>query len=103
MNLIFTYNKERDDWCLLNKGKSSNNSSTPTAVYQELVSQFGDSPDEASASVFVDRYLESNNLKPESFTKDYQQIFESISAGFQAVAERVFGVSLGKEITAYLT
>ena len=38
----FTYNRQKDIWCLLNKGKSSNNSQSATKVYQELVSRYGD-------------------------------------------------------------
>lgn len=103
MKINFKYDKEKDVWCLLNKGKSSNNSSKPTAVYQELVSKAGDNPDEVATSLFIDEYLKANNLQPETFIQSYQEIFGGISADFQAVAERVFGVSLNKDITAYLT
>ena len=103
MNLRFEYNREKDIWCLLNKGKSSNNSSNPTSVYQELIAKVGDNPDEAATSLFIDEYLKANNLRPETFVKSYQEIFDGISADFQSVAERVFGVSLNRDITAYLT
>ena len=36
MKLLYTYKKEEDVWCLLNKGKSSNNSPTPTKVLKCL-------------------------------------------------------------------
>jgi len=103
MNLNLQYNKEKDIWCLLNKGKSSNNSSSPTSVYQELVSEVGENPDEISTSHFIDKYLESNNLRPETFVENYQKLFSDISTDFQTVVERVFGVSLSRDITAYLT
>lgn len=103
MKLDFIYNKEKDIWCLLNKGKSSNNSSKPTIVYQELISEVGENPNEISTSGFIDKYLERNNLKPENFIEDYKKTFQDISADYQSIAERVFGVTLNKNITAYLT
>ncbi len=101
--ITFKYDKNKDIWCLLNKGKSSNNSSNPTSVYQELVASVGDNPDETSTSLFIDKYLKANNLQPEAFILDYQKMFSEISADFQTIAERVFGVPLNRDITAYLT
>lgn len=103
MKLTFTYNKDKDVWCLLNKGKSSNNCSNPTSVYEELVAKVGDNPDEASTSLFIDEYLKVNNLQTEAFIQDYQKMFSEISTDFQTVAERIFGVPLNGDITAYLT
>ncbi len=103
MKLTFKYNKNKDIWCLLNKGNSSNNSSNPTSVYQELVAKVGDNPDEASASLFIDEYLKANNLQTEAFILDYQKMFSEVSTDFQTIAERVFGVPLNRDITAYLT
>lgn len=103
MNLTFSYSKEKDVWCLLNKGKSSNNSSNPTSVYEELLAKVGNNPDEVSTSSFVDEYLKANNLQPEHFIQSYQKMFSDISTDFQTVAEKVFGVSLSRDIMAYLT
>lgn len=103
MKINFKYNREKDIWCLLNKGKSSNNSSNPTLIYQELVAKTGESPDELPTSTFIDEYLNKNNIKPDSFIKDYQREYNSVSANFQTISKKVFGVSLNKEITAYLT
>lgn len=103
MKVNFIYNKDKDVWCLLNKGKSSNNSSAPTTVYQELVSEIGENPNENSAGLFVDKYLTRNNLDPDNFIQDYQKQFDTVSADFETIAERVFGVPLKRDITAYLT
>jgi hypothetical protein len=103
MNLTFKYDKSRDVWCLLNKGKTSNNSPTPTAVYQELIAEVGDNPNESTTSQFIEKYLETNNLEPDTLAESYKKMFESISTDFQAIAERVFGVPLNKDITVYLT
>jgi len=103
MNLNLLYNKEKDIWCLLNKGKSSNNSPNPTPVYQKLISKAGDNPTEANTSLFIDEYLNKNNLHPEEIIKKYEKEFESIYDNFQSIAEKVFNVSLNKNITVYLT
>ncbi len=88
---------------MLTKGKSSNNSPNPTTVYQELVAKVGDNPNEATTSSFVDEYLKTNNLRPETFVVSYQKQFSDISTDFQAIAERIFGVALNRDMTAYLT
>jgi len=103
MNLRFEYSKEKDVWCLLNKGMSSNNSSNPTTVYLELVAKVGDNPNEESTSLFIDEYLKTNNLQTKIFAENYQKLFSDISTDFQVIAERVFEVSLHRDITAFLT
>ena len=103
MKVNFLYSKEKDIWCLLNKGKSSNNSNTPTAVYQELVSEMGESPDETSTASFIDAYLKKHVLRIKTITDEYQKIFDGISREFQDHAEKVFGVSISKDLNGYLT
>lgn len=103
MKLTFIYNKDEDIWCLLNKGKTSINSATPTTVYQELVSEVGENPDKISTSTFIDNYLVRNNFEPMSLANEYQKAWEHVSVEFQSVAEKIFGVSLDKNITVYLT
>jgi len=103
MYVRFEYNRERDAWCLLNKGKSSNNSPTPTSVYQELVTQAGETPTPKDAELFIENYIKQNNLNPEVWKKDCELRFILLADEFQAAAEKVFGVSLDKELTAYLT
>lgn len=103
MKLSFEYNKEKDIWCLLNKGKSSNNSPTPTKVYSELISVYGENPDESSTSIFIEQYLKKNNCDISEYLKKYQQEFDVISRQYKKIAEKVFNVSLDEKITAYLT
>jgi hypothetical protein len=62
MIIDFQYNKEKDIWCILNKGKSSNNSKSPTKIYEKLVSFCGDNPTEANTSVFIDKYIFDENI-----------------------------------------
>jgi len=103
MKILFKYNKEKDIWCLLNKGKSSNNSSNPTKVYQLLVSRHGENPSEQDASQFIDNYLEENNMSLEEYMKQYSADWESIADEYYKRAKNVFGVNLSHDITAYIT
>lgn len=103
MKLKFEYSKEKDIWCLLNKGKSSKNSPLPTKVYSELVTAYGENPDEISTSKFIDEHLIVNNVDITELLKNYQKEWSIVSNEFEKIAERIFGVSLEKEITVYLT
>lgn len=50
MKITFIYNKEKDIWCLLNKGRSSVNSQNPTNQYEQLVEKYGENPSEEKTS-----------------------------------------------------
>jgi len=103
MKLNFTYNREKDVWCLLNKGKSSNNSPFPTEVYKKLIASVGENPDEQATSVFIDHYISENNYSVPKYVEDCQRDFSRISKDYEAIAEKTFGSSLDKEIIAYVT
>lgn len=103
MQVNFTYNKEKDVWCLLNKGKSSNNSQNSTQQYQQLVEKHGENPTARTTTVFVDDYITENKINISGRMKDFQKDWENISADFQKRAEVIFNISLPSDITAYLT
>jgi len=103
MKLRFEYNKERDIWCLLNKGKSSINSSLPTGVYEKLVKFSGENPDEIKTSEFIDIYLKENNLDVSNFIENTEKDFKEISGKFMKRAEDIFGLNLEKEIKVFVT
>ncbi len=103
MKLEFKYSKEKDIWCLLNKGKSSINSPFPTKVYEKLTGFAGENPEETKTSEFIEQYLKENNLNIPEFLVKTQKDFEKISNEFKERAEKVFGVSLDKEITVFVT
>jgi len=65
MKLNFTYNREKDIWCILNKGNSSNNSLKQTRTYIELLKQVDMPLTEEKVSLFIDRYLQVDNIKIE--------------------------------------
>jgi len=103
MNLSFEYNKEKDIWCLLEKGKSSINSAQPTKTYEKLIAFTGENPDEVKTSEFIDIYLKENNLDILNFIENTEKDFKKISSEFIKRAEDIFGLNLEKEIKVFVT
>jgi hypothetical protein len=103
MNLSFIHDYEKDIWCLLNFGKGSNNSETPTEAYLELVSIYGDSPTEINVSNFINTYLSEKNIDVEKHIADCQKSWLPISKTYEKRAETLFGVILPEKISVFLT
>jgi hypothetical protein len=103
MKITFDYNREKDVWCLLNKGKGSINSSTPTEVYKKLIDSSGENPSTEITSKFIDEYLTENEYKIQDFISEYENNFNTISKDYKKIALTVFNISLDHNITAYLT
>lgn len=103
MRVTFEYNKEKDVWCLLNKGKSSNNSSSPTKVYEQLVAEYGDSPTQDETEVFIEKYATEKGIDFERCVEKYQKDWETIADEYHKRAEAVFGTKLPNDVRAYLT
>jgi hypothetical protein len=99
----FAYDKSKDIWCLLNKGKSSDNSPFPTKVYEKLVDEVGDNPSEETTSIFIDKYLFENKYNIAEIIKQYEIDSDKAFEIFIKRAEEIFGLKLEKEVTAYLT
>lgn len=103
MRITFTYDKNKDIWCLLNKGKSSNNSQHATKQYEQLVEQFGDNLTEEHAALFIDQYLADNSIDIPTAVARFQKDWDAIADTFQKRAEAIFNTSLPRDLTAYLT
>lgn len=103
MAIRFTYNKEKDIWCLLNKGKSSINSQNPTKQYEQLLALHGENPSNEAAASFIDSYLSEKTVDIEKYIDAYQKDWDSVAETYTKRAEQIFGVSLRQDITAYLT
>lgn len=103
MQVNFTYDKDKDIWCLLNKGKSSNNSQFPTKQYKQLVDKYGENPTVESVAVFVDEYIVENNIDITKSIENFQKDWENVSSEFQKRAEAIFEISVPSDVTAYLT
>lgn len=103
MKINFEYNKEKDVWCLLTKGKSSNNSSSPTKVYEELVAEYGENPTSEETAVFIGKYIAEKQIDIQKLTEEFKDDWETIAGEYHKIAEKVFGLNLPQEPTAYLT
>lgn len=103
MKVTFDYNEEKDVWCLLNYGKSSNNSNASTKRYQELVIAHGGTPTKDDVAAFVKKYLSDNKFDMGSLIINYQNDWQAVASEYQKIAETIFKVSLPNDITAYLT
>jgi len=103
MKINFIYNKEKDIWCLLNKGKGSNNSSNSTKVYELLVSKYGENLTEQHTSKFIDEYFEENNVSLYDFIEQYSADWELVASEYHKRARDIFGTNLPDDLTAYLT
>ena len=103
MKVTFQYNKERDIWCLLNKGKSSNNSNLPTKQYEQLVASYGVNPSVEATSAFIGKYLLDHQINLPEYVARYQKDWDGVAGEYQTRAEGIFGVAPPKDITGYLT
>lgn len=103
MKLTFAYDRGRDIWCVLNYGKTSMNSPTPTKVYEELVKEYGDNPSQNNAESFVEAYINKNTINTDEVTRSLQKNWDEISLEYQKRAEKIFGVGLPNDVTAYST
>lgn len=103
MKIQFEYNRDRDVWCLLNKGKSSNNSPLPTKVYEELIDFAGENLNKENTSAFIDQYINKNSFNIEKSIQDCEKDSLMFLENYKKIAESLFKVSLDKDVTAYLT
>lgn len=103
MKVIFEYNVEKDIWCLLNKGKSSNNSQSPTKVYERLVAEYGDNPTHDDAAAFIEKYALDEHIDFQQYAAKYQNEWDAIADEYHKRAEAIFAVSLPNDVRGYLT
>jgi hypothetical protein len=103
MKIYFEYSKEKDIWCILNKGKSSQNSPYPTKVYEELVKNCGENPSSQDVSSFIDLYTSVNKINISEQLTNYEKDWNLVEDEYKKRAESIFGVTLPKDIIAYLT
>ena len=103
MNVNFNYNQEKDIWCLLNKGKSSNNSQSPTKVYEQLVSANGENLTNEAVSAFIEKYISENKIDLQDYIAKYQKDWDEVKEEYTKRAEEIFKTKLPQDVTAYLT
>jgi len=103
MKVAFEYDKEKDVWCLLNRGKSSNNSQLPTKVYERLVTSCGENPTPEATATFIDEYIADNGIDVQQYITKYQEDWDTVADEYQKRAEAIFGVFLPNDVKGYLT
>jgi hypothetical protein len=103
MKITFRYDKEKDIWCILNKGKSSMNSQNPTKQYEQLVELRGENPSNEAVVSFIDTYLSEKVFDIEKYIESYQNDWNSVAEEYTKRAEEIFGKSLPMDVVAYLT
>lgn len=103
MKVTFTYEKEKDIWCLLNFGKASGNSSFATKEYIEFTKEEGENLNTEKISHFIDTYIEKNKLNINSYIVEYQKDWDTVAETYNTIAERVFGITLNNDVTAYIS
>ena len=101
--ISFQYDQSKDIWCLLNKGKSSNNSAHPTKVYELLTERFGSSPSESDTKDFIETYFTERDVSVTKYIQQYQADWENVAEEYHKIATRIFGTELPNAVTAYLT
>lgn len=103
MNVYIVYERDKDIWCILNKGKSSNNSNTTTAQYSALIEQYGENPHITDVNQFIDAYLIQSNIDIQNEMRLIESDWSSISDEYHRRAQQIFGTELLQDITAYMT
>lgn len=102
-NITFTYSLDKDIWCIANKGKSSNNSSQPTKIYQTLQEKYGDTPSTNNIAEFIGSFLSEQSISIEESINRYTDEWSKISADYHERAQKIFNTSLPESVTVYLT
>lgn len=103
MKVTFTYDKEKDIWCLLSYGKSSMNSQEATKTYKELITKYGENPTDEMVSLFIQETLSKNNLYIPETISNYQKEWDAVAKEYIQRAEYIFDVKLPHDVTAYIT
>lgn len=103
MQLTITYNKDKDIWCLMNYGKSSQNSPHPTPQYEQLIKTYGEHPTPEQVSSFIDHYTIERNINISLYVENFKKEWSFLEIEFHKKAEMIFGVSLPHMITVYPT
>jgi hypothetical protein len=90
--------------CLISKGGGSNNSlGQKTKTYEALLAYTNEVKNTEKVKEFVRLHIKENDFNLEEVTKSLQINWDVISSDFEKRAEKVFGLNIADNITAYLT
>ena len=100
----FIYDEDKDIDCLLAYGPGSNNQpNQKTKTYEELSAYTKDVLDRKKVREFVRAYIKENKINIEENLVSVQKNWDLVNDEFKGRAEKVFGLSLKDDISAYLT
>ena len=104
MQVNFSYNEDKDIECLIAKGPGSINSpGQKTKTYEKLLAYTTEVTNPEKVRDFVHKYLNEGNINPIEAVETLKNNWSVIGKEFEKRAEKVFGVSIEDDITAYLT
>lgn len=104
MKINFKYDEDRDIDCLLSKGPGSTNSpGEQTVTYQKLLNSGADINDREQVRNFVRKFITDNNININQNLAIDTENWLKIEPKFANIAEKVFGLKLDDNITAFLT
>lgn len=104
MQVNFSYNEDRDVECLITKGPGSTNSpGQQTATYKKLLTYTNEATNPEKVCDFVREYLAEGNINPTTTAQALKNNWDLIGKEFEQRAEKVFGLCIKDEITAFLT
>jgi len=104
MKIKFIYDEDKDIECLLKKGPGSHNQpGQMTDTYRKLLSFAPEVGNKDKVKEFVRKYISENNIDVWELEGKLQNNWDSVAGEFERRAERIFGVKISDQITAYMT
>jgi hypothetical protein len=104
MKIIFTYDENKDIECLLKKGPGSHNQpGNRTKTYEELLAFTSEVSNTDKVREFVRKYIFENSIDVQDLRGELQRNWDLIAGEFERRSERIFGIRIADQITAYMT
>jgi hypothetical protein len=103
MNIIFSYEIERDVQNFIASTQSVN-SSQSTELCLKYIEEYGSAFDESTVKFFIEKYLQSKQVDISAVLNKIESKWRILEESFVLRCENLFGLSYPKDrITAYLT
>jgi hypothetical protein len=104
MKIIFAYDEDKDIECLLKKGPGSHNQpGNRMKTYEELLAFTSEVGNVDKVREFVKKYIFENSVDVRGLRGELQRNWDLIAEEFEQRAERIFGIRIADQITAYMT
>lgn len=104
MAVTFVYDEDKDIQCLIEKGSGSINSpDKKTKTYEALLAYTTEVTNVEKVREFVRKYISDNSLSTVKASSDMQHNWNTVSNQFENRAEKIFGIRIPYNVTAYMT